>query len=1161
MPLVSVPTFLVVRELTTGDSLVALAGDPSRASFGDEEDAILEARMFLQEHLARAAPDVVTRFALPEGSRLVTTDVVIPKDDLPRRAVMTVPIRIPSLVLPTPVREGEKEDVWVHVLPLFHTFFVPDGEELHEAIASEVKRVAAARALDASAYLSLLPARDERLLGVTVEITRGADAATLARVGNARKRLAELEAKKNAMEILASVADRFVPSSPPSPFPLREDELASLGAVLGGTARSSVLVVGPARVGKSGLLRAWLERESEANRARPVFVTSGARLVAGMSGFGQWQERVRRVMEAASLVDAILWFDDLADLFSDRPGGYVDIPSAMRRWLDDGQVRVVGEVREDVLERLEPRDGGFFSCFGRVRLEPGDARTATAVLEALRLHAEKRSPGRPRIAPSAIGTLVELASRFLPYTSFPGKAVLLAEEMIAAEELRLGTEARSAVLGPEEVVRTFSVKTGVPSFLLRDSEALRVADVEASLAKRVVGQEHAVRRVAELVAVVKAGLAPGDKPLATLLFVGPTGVGKTELARALAELLFGDEERLVRFDMSEYADPWASDRLFRGQGGGEGLLTRRVREQPFSVVLLDEIEKAHPAVFDLLLQVAGEGRLTDGRGRTAFFHNTLLVMTSNLGASHRRASVGYDKGAADDERHYLKAVRETFRPEMVNRIDRIVSFRPLTPDEALAVAKIVTRRLTARAGIVERGIEVVVSDAALARLAADGISDTYGARALRRYIERTLGTPIARLVAEAKGGLEGCRIRVEAEPALTFSVERRKDRRSAFASDQLARIMRIRRRMQKQLAMDAVTEQRDQRDNLVTQLGYGQDRKRKKNEEQVEGRVLGQMQGDHARLAGILDPLDAAFGDACGFEELALDGYLAGSDLAPLLAEIDLARRTFEGRLVQALVAGEVRRNAATFMLSELDGERALDVWLPPFLAHASRARWSVEVHVDGGARDPGSTWPAERRWGPPRTPAWASEAVVAEGRSFRHVLLRIDGEGAAIWPGLEVGVTALHGLHPSGKTALLGIQLVALRAQLAESEWKPAGRGGGIDPPNPEVAETRAKAKAARECWAHGTIVRVRSRESHVNLPYAAYWERHAEIALAHLLLRDEDPEAFGELLLQPLLDETFPEVRSELRKGNKIGAIKLYRELTGLGLKEAKDAVEGMG
>ncbi|MDF2692534.1 MAG: ATPase with chaperone, two ATP-bindingdomain [Labilithrix sp.] len=1178
VPKIDLVTLGLVRDLGSGDSIVALAAEPALASFGDEENALLEAKMFLTEHLAKAEPETVARFALPEGTTLHALDVTIPRADLPRRWNVDTPVRMSCLVIPTVPNTKGQRDRWVMIVPLGHTFFATATEDLDEAITSEVKRIVAAREPTPLEWLDLLPPRHEQLERLEVSFERSSNV-EIAKGANLRKRIAEHEARKHAVSVLESVAEPLHAGlargrrMTPRPFPLRDDELSLLRSMLGSDDRASVLVVGKERVGKTGLFRTWLEREHEVNRPRFVYATSGARLIAGMSGFGQWQERVRRVMEAAHLLDAILYFDDLADLFADRPGGHVDIASAMRPWLEDARVRVVGEMREDVLERVEARNGGFFSCFGRVRLEPFDAARALKVLLEVSTEQATREPERPVLTPEGSAALVELADRYLPYESFPGKAVRLAAELRGAREIALGSEAGGAPIGPDDVHEFFSVRTGVPTFLLRDDRALRVDEVFDVLRKRLVGQDEAVRRVAELVCVVKAGLQPAGKPLATLLFVGPTGVGKTELARALATLLFGSEDRLVRFDMSEYASAYATERLFRGADGGEGLLTRKVREQPFSVILLDEIEKAHPATFDLLLQVCGEGRLTDGRGKTAWFHNAIVILTSNLGASHRRPQAGFGGGKSDDDGHYVKVVRETFRPELVNRIDRIVAFRSLGQDDIREVTRITTERASRRRGVAERGIDLAISDAALAHLAEGGMSEAYGARALRRHVERELVTPIGRLIS-GRGSIEGDRIAIarETEPTqpgeepgethggLRFGVVPVPSKRSHQAAYALEAVTNIRRRTNRQRRLDRVVQLRDHVGYLVAQLGYGSGRKKRDRSHPRDGAEIALMTGEHSRLAALTDRLEELFAEICAIEELALVGYLsAESDgrrsLEALREEAEELEARFRGTLVQALVAQEPRRDAVTLMVRELDNRRAFDRWLVPLLQDIDRRRWRVELHVDGDRDAKVVSWPQDRRWGPPRSAGWLLDKLADGERSFQNVILRADGDHAGVWLALEAGLHRFAIPGSSGGPAHLHIALVAQRATLTESEWAPPG----LDPPTPALAETLSRGPALRD-HRDGEPIRLVGGRTTVELGPDEYWPRFEEVALEHLLVFEDDATQDRDAQLRPMLDDTFAEVRELVRRGQKIGAIKLYRDLTGASLLEAKQVVEAM-
>lgn len=1176
MPKLELETPALVGHLANGDAIVALAASPSLASFGDEDEGLLASRIYLSEVLSQASPNEVVRFALPEGTRLHATDVVVPREDLPRRWSMTTPISVTSLVLPTAPNAKGQRDAWVVLLRPHHTFFVPSTEDLDTAVSQELLRLCAAQELTPAQYLDLLPLRGETLVPLRVTFQRGV-AESAARAADGKKRVAEHEARKSAIAVLDSIAEPLHTAlgDGERPFPLRDVERELLGRLLSGDDRGSVLLVGPERVGKTGLFRAWLEREHASGRARYVYATSGARLVAGMSGFGQWQERVRRVMEAASTLDALLYFDNFADLFSDRPGASVDIPSAMRPWIEDGRVRVVGEIRDDTLERVETRHSALFSCFGRVRLEPLGPSQAKQVLVELARHDAKRTPPRPSLTADGIDTVVELASRYLPYESFPGKAVRLADELRAATCARLGSRANEpgANIEASEVYGWFSARTGVPTFLLHDAEKLRVTDTLATLRRRLVGQDEAVGRVAELVSVVKSGLAPTGKPLATLLFVGPTGVGKTELARALAELLFGSEDRLLRFDMSEYADSLAADRLFRGNHGGEGLLTRKVREQPFSVVLLDEIEKAHSGVFDLLLQVCGEGRLTDGLGKTAYFHNAFIVLTSNLGAAQRRPVAGFGAKTRDAEDHYLRVVRETFRPELVNRIDRIVAFRSLDQTEIRAVTEITTARATKRRGLTERGIELSVSEEAAEHLAREGMSEAYGARALRRHVERALLTPVARLVSGFGAGIEGERIVVAPEGAalapreestttaggLRFGVVRIPSRRSHHVSHDLAAIMGMRRQMSAELQLERIEQLDDQLDYLVAQLG--QDQKRQTSQKtgaddrgpSARAQEIVGMQGEHHRLSSLRAELTNAYDDICSIEELALSAYFSGEEASSLRSEADLVRSRFCANLVRALVAQEGRKNGATLMLLELDASRAFDLWLAPLLRDLTRRGWSATLHVDGGDGD--GHWPSHRRWGPPRTPDFILERLTLAERPFRNLLMRIEGDHAGIWLALEAGLHRFTGFGDVGTTDLY-VALVAQRAALTDSEWSPPT----LDPPGPLVVNELSKKAPIRDHDGRSDRITI-CKTTALRLPRSEYWARFEEVALEHLLLFERRAlDAERENALRPQLDDSFAEVLEHLREGRTINAIKTYRELTGASLRDARDAVEAM-
>jgi ATP-dependent Clp protease ATP-binding subunit ClpC len=325
-------------------------------------------------------------------------------------------------------------------------------------------------------------------------------------------------------------------------------------------------------------------------------------------------------------------------------------------------------------------------------------------------------------------------------------------------------------LTAEIVTDAFTRETGLPRVLIDDDVPLPLDKTEAWFARRVIGQPEAVRRIPDLLATVKARLARPRQPLASLLLIGPTGTGKTELAKALAEFLFGDVARLSRFDLSEFSDPWSVQRLI-GVGPTEGLLTARIREQPFSVLLLDEFEKADSSFFDLLLQILGDGRLTDAAGRVADFCNAVIVMTSNLGAqSFQRGAPGFrhDRTGNESAEHFDSAVRNFLRPEIYNRIDAIVPFHPLDSETVRHITERQLDLIRQRDGLRLRQVELELAPQVAEHLAKRGYEPRYGARPLKRTIERELLLPLAEALTnrnddvplQAEAALDGTTVSV-----------------------------------------------------------------------------------------------------------------------------------------------------------------------------------------------------------------------------------------------------------------------------------------------------------------------------------------------------------------------------------------------------------------
>ncbi len=334
------------------------------------------------------------------------------------------------------------------------------------------------------------------------------------------------------------------------------------------------------------------------------------------------------------------------------------------------------------------------------------------------------------------------------------------------------------VVGEADVAAVVAARTGIPVGELVAGELERLTLLEDDLHERVIGQEQAVELVADTIRRGRVGLAETNRPLGTFLFLGPTGVGKTELVKALAERLFATEKSLVRIDMSEYREPHTVARLigsppgYVGYGDG-GQLTEPVRRRPYSVVLLDEIEKAHPEVWNVLLQLMDDGRLTDGEGRTVDFSNTVVVMTSNLGAGQAKRGVGFTAGAPEgDAERMLAAAKSAFLPEFLNRIDEVVTFASLTPEQVGRIAALMCAEVAERLRS-ERGIELTVDEPLVARLAEEGFDEAFGARPLQRHIRRTLEKELTRALLDGRL-TDGDAVRAIAAPdgAIDLAVQR-----------------------------------------------------------------------------------------------------------------------------------------------------------------------------------------------------------------------------------------------------------------------------------------------------------------------------------------------------------------------------------------------------
>ena len=514
----------------------------------------------------------------------------------------------------------------------------------------------------------------------------------------------------------------------------------------------NVCLVGPPGVGKTSIIHEAVRRVFAMQKLyqsrRDFWETSGDRIISGMSVIGQWEQRVSLLIEELAERQDVLVLQDL--LGAVRAGrthqGDSNVARFIEPALEQDRFCIIAEATEQAFSMARAMAPGFVDKFRRIHVPELGWRETLGVMNELVRHIEGEQHTL-RFTPDGVEAILSLTRRFYKQDAFPGKAVRLTRqcEMAALRRFHEAENSVQQVVDAGMVARVFHQQTGLPRAILEPGHGRAPAEIRETFEHRVFAQPEAVEVVTGLVSTIEQGLTDPNKPLGTLMLVGPSGVGKTETAKALAVQLFGAEERLIRFDMSEFNTPYAISRLIGTPRQPDGELTGRVRLQPFCVILLDEIEKAHADVHDLLLQVMGDGRLTDAAGRTVDFRNAVLVMTSNLGARSEDHWLGFHgKGSADRFLHYTRSAQTFFRPEFFNRIDYIVPFLPLGHDALRRIARRTLRTLLERRGLRQAQVMVDVDEALIDHLIEGAVDPRYGARTLARRIERTLITPLAR---------------------------------------------------------------------------------------------------------------------------------------------------------------------------------------------------------------------------------------------------------------------------------------------------------------------------------------------------------------------------------------------------------------------------------
>jgi ATP-dependent Clp protease ATP-binding subunit ClpC len=587
----------------------------------------------------------------------------------------------------------------------------------------------------------------------------------------------------------------------------RGEEVETTIEILSRRTKNNPVLIGDPGVGKTAIVEGIAQRVvndevPETLSGKRVVQLDLAGILAGTQYRGQFEERLKKVIDEVreNSEDLILFIDELHTVVgAGAAEGAMDASNMLKPALARGELHVVGATTIDEYRKNIEKDAALERRFQPVLVKEPTVDDTIDILRGLRDRYEAHH--RVKISDEAIVAAAELSDRYITDRFLPDKAIDLMDQAAARVRLRSRTKPQDtraledelrrlqrekdqavanedfenaprlrdrvealrseleaareegrrpvAEVTPEDIAEVVSRTTGIPVSQLTEEERERLMRLEEQLHERVVGQEEAVEAVAEAIRRARAGLSDPNRPIGSFLFLGPTGVGKTELARTLAEALFGDEAAMVRVDMSEFQERHTVSRLVGAPPGyvgyeEAGQLTEQVRRRPYSVLLLDEIEKAHADVFNILLQILDEGRLTDAQGRTVDFKNAVIIMTSNMGAERIQAHARRDESFEELKEEMMQIVRHHLRPEFVNRIDEIIVFRALTKDQIVDIARLLLDRTQRR--LRAQDIELEFTDEAVELLAEEGFDPEFGARPLRRTIQRRVDNELASMV-------------------------------------------------------------------------------------------------------------------------------------------------------------------------------------------------------------------------------------------------------------------------------------------------------------------------------------------------------------------------------------------------------------------------------
>ena len=544
------------------------------------------------------------------------------------------------------------------------------------------------------------------------------------------------------------------------PVLCRDSELERMVEILCRRQKNNPCLLGEPGVGKSALAEALAQRIASgqitpALRGKRVLSLDMASMVAGTKYRGDFEERFKNLLEELYRDRSTILFIDEIHIIAGAGAaeGAIDAASILKPMLARGEIQLIGATTPEEYRKTIQKDSALERRFGRVMVEEPTPTAAETILAGLMPRYERYHG--VAIPSTAIHAAVELSVRYLPGRYLPDKAIDLLDEAAAARRIAESGSEKKA-LTPADIARVVSKASGVPAERVGEAERERLAQLEQRLAAEVIGQPRAVASVAAAIRRSRTGLRENNRPIGAMLFLGPTGVGKTQLARTLAKCWFGSEKALLRFDMSEYMERHTVARLIGAPPGyvghdEGGQLTEAVRRRPYSVVLFDEIEKAHSDIQNLLLQILEDGILTDAQGRRADFSNTIILLTSNLGArclAGQTAPMGFGAAGAEKDRRGQQAIREArefFRPELMGRLDETVLFDPLGPEQLAGIADRLLCELEERAA--GQGYTLRHTAAAAKALAGDKVPP-YGARELRRTVSRAVEQALADRIAD-----------------------------------------------------------------------------------------------------------------------------------------------------------------------------------------------------------------------------------------------------------------------------------------------------------------------------------------------------------------------------------------------------------------------------